>query len=243
MKKRLLTLLALPAAILLVLPAIAVQKEHYPDVTVEYRDSCELVSVEYDWDFAVSDQGFTTTSCDPQGGEPVWQWGAETVIPDAPANVWATILNGNYPNNAGDGLVSPSFVVTPDAHLMEVFHYVHIESNYDGGNVKVGGEVIHPTNEYTHPIINESESFYAFCVDGQPGYSGNGFNGPSQEWLVQCFDLSEFMGQEIQLQFDFGSDSSVIYPGWYLGYVKVGTDEGVIATEAQSWSGIKGIFR
>lgn len=243
MNRRLLTLLAVAAVAVLVLPAIAGEKERYPDVTVESRDSCELAAVAYDWDFAVSDHGFTTTTCDPQGGAAVWQWGQETVIPDAPANVWATVLNGSYPNNAGEGLVSPPFTVTPDAHLLEIFHYVHMENNFDGGNVKVGGEVIHPTNGYTHPIINESASFYAYCVDEQPGYSGNGFNGPSQVWLVQCFDLSAFMGQDIRLQIDFGSDSSVVYPGWYIGSIKIGTDEGSVATDAHNWSEIKGIFR
>lgn len=235
-------LLALMIVCLIAVPALA-EKTPYPDVIVQNRAACELQSIAHDWDFSLSNHGFTTVSCDGQGGAPVWAWGVETVVPGAPANVWATVLNGNYPNNAGQGLVSPLFFVTPDAFLMEVYHYVHMENNYDGGNVKVNGQVVDPTNGYTHPIISESTSFYAFCVDGQPGYSGNGFNGPSQVWLVQCFDLSAFMGQEIQVQFDFGSDSSVAYPGWYLGYVKVGSDDGPVANEGRTWSGIKGVFR
>lgn len=228
---------------LLALTAMAADKEAYPDVSVLGRDSCNLLAVEHDWDFSVSDHGFTTMPCDATGGLPVWQWGSETVVPDAPANVWATVLNGNYLNNSGEGLVSPAFYVTPDAFLMEIYNYVHMENNFDGGNVKVGGQVIQPTNEYTHPIISESASFYAYCVDGQPGYSGNGWNGPSQVWLVQCFDLSDFMGQEIQVQFDFGSDSSVVYPGWYLGYVKIGSDQDPVGSEDQTLSGVKSIFR
>jgi hypothetical protein len=236
MSKFMVTLLTVALAGLLTIPALAADKETLPDITMAILDACELESVAYDWDFSISDHGFTTAICDD--GLPVWAWGAETTIPDAPANVWATVLNGNYPNFAGDSLISPVFTVTPDAHLMEVWHYVHIENNWDGGNVKVNGELLLPTNGYTN-VLNAA----AVCVGGQEGYSGMGFSGPSQEWLQQCFDLSAYMGQEIQLQFDFGSDGSVMYPGWYLGYVKVGTDEGTVDTDSQTWSEIKGIFR
>ena len=234
-------LLTLALCCLCLSAASAAEKPHHPDVTVT-RASCELETVMYDWDFSISDHGFTTVGCDGQGGAPVWAWGPEGVIPDAPANVWGTVLNGDYPNNAGEGLVSPVFTVTPDSYLLEILNYVHVENNYDGGNVKVNGEVIEPVGGYTHPIISESVNFYAFCVDGQPGFSGNGFSGPSQVWLAQCFDLSAYMGLDIQVQFDFGTDSSVSYPGWYLGYVRVGTDEGGVATESRTLSDIKATF-
>ncbi|MDD5719489.1 MAG: hypothetical protein PHQ53_07370 [Candidatus Krumholzibacteria bacterium] len=226
---------------LFAMPALA-DKEVYPDVASPTRDACELESVMFNWDFSEANHGFTPVVCDATGGAPSWAWGA-TDIAGAPAAVWGTVLVGNYPNNAGEGLLSPVFAVTPDSYLMEIYHYVHVENNFDGGNVKVDDQVILPINGYTHPIISESTSYYAFCVDGQPGYSGNGYNGPSQVWLVQCFDLSAFMGQEIQVRFDFGSDSSVAYPGWYLGYVKIGTDDGTVAMENETWTQIKGIFR
>jgi hypothetical protein len=236
MNKLMRTVLTVAVACLLAAPAAA-EKETYPDVTTAILEApCAFEYVAYDWDFAVSDQGFTTAACGEEN-LPVWEWGQETIIPDAPANVWATVLNGNYPNFAGHSLIAPVFVVTPDAHLMEVWQYVHIETNWDGGNVKANGEIIFPIAGYTHTMNSAAR-----CVGGQPGWSGLGFSGPSQVWLQQCFDLTEFMGQEIELQFDFGSDGSVMYPGWYLGYVKVGTNE-VIATDGQSWSEIKGIFR
>ena len=230
------------------LPAAAVfaqtgqEKPTYPDVPTIYRDSCVLEWVEHDWDFAVGPHGFTRLACDPTGGAPVWEWGPSTIA-GAPANVWGTVLAGNYPNNAGDGLLSPPFTVTPDADLMEIWHYVHMENNFDGGNVTVAGQVIDPTNGYTHPVISSSTSYYAFCVDMEPGYSGNGYNGPSQVWLQQCFDLSAFLGQEIQVQFDFGSDSSVAYPGWYLGYVRIGSSEPPVPNAEGSWGRIKSTYR
>jgi hypothetical protein len=210
------------------------------DVAVQSSVPCNLQAVCYDWDFAVGDQGFTTATCDPTGGIAVWEYGA-TSAPGAPGNVWGTVLNGNYPSDAGDGLVSPMFEVNDACHLMEILHYVHIESNYDGGNVSVDGVVIPPTDGYP-ATISTSTSYYAFCVDLEEGFTGNGFSGPSEDWVARCFDLSGYIGQTIQVEFDFGSDSSVTYPGWYLAYVKVGTDQ-VVPVETSTWGNIKELYR
>ncbi len=232
---RLLKLTPLLVAIACLLCPSAEAKDNYDEAIRVDAHPCGLVSVAYDWDFSVSDHGFTTAIC--AGGLPVWQWGAENVIPNAPANVWATVLNGNYPNLAGESLIAPAFTVTPDAFLLEVWHYVHIETNWDGGNVKVNGQIAYPVGGYTHTMNSAP-----VCVGGQPGWSGFGWEGPSQVWLQQCFDLSDYMGQEIVVQFDFGTDGSVMYPGWYLGYVKVGSDE-VTPSDSPTWGEIKSVFR
>jgi len=230
-----LTLLTIALVCLIAAPAWADGKEDFDEATQVARVECGLQSVAYDWDFSVSNHGFQTAICG--GGLPVWAWGPEVVIPGAPANVWGTVLNGNYPNLAGHSLISPEFTISPDAFLVEVWHYVHIESNWDGGNVKVNGQLVTPMGGYTHNMNTA-----AVCVGGQPGWSGNGFSGPSQVWLQQCFDLTGFMGQTVHLYFDFGSDSSVMYPGWYLGYVKVGSDA-TTPSDNPSWGEIKSVFR
>ena len=150
------------------------------------RLPCDMTSVAYDWDFAVDDGGFTTTTCDPTGG-------------------------------------------------LAVSHYVDIETNYDGCNVSVDGTVIAPMGGYDG-VISTSTSFYAFCVDMEEGYTGH-----ANVWATSCWDLSAYDGQTIQVEFDFGSDSSVTYPGWYLGYVKVG---GMTATptEQTTWGTIKSLY-
>jgi hypothetical protein len=200
---------------------------------------CTMNVVQYDWDFAVGDQGFTTTACDPTGGDPVWEWGTCNV-PGAPGTVWGTVLNANYPNNAGEGLVSPSFLVGTSSYLVEVLHYVHIESNFDGGNMKVNGTVVAPLTGYP-ATISTSTSFYAFCVDMEDGFTGNGFSGPSEEWVTRCWDLTPYMTQSVELEFDFGTDSSVSYPGWFLAYVKVG-GEGYTPVEPSTWGDIKSLY-
>lgn len=183
------------------------------------RVPCNLVYVAHDWDFAVSDHGFTTTTCDT-GGAPVWAHGAygpevTSDPPTGPQDVWGTVLGANYPNNSGEGLVSPAFDVTPTSDTMEILHYVAIETLWDGGNVSVGGTVVPPIGGYP-ALLNDA----AWCV-----YDEEGFTDYDNPWEEQCFDLSAFNGQTIQVEFDFGSDSSVTYPGWYLAYVKIGDPE------------------
>ncbi len=212
------------------------QKETMPDVN-PVPVPCDMDVVTYDWDFAVGDQGFMPVVCDG-GGVPVWEYGPTNFIPGAPGNVWGTILAGNYPTDAGHGLLSPSFTVAENSYLMEVLHYVHTETYFDGGNVSVGGQVIVPVAGYPEDAL----SSYDVCVGGEPGFTGNGYSGASEIWVQRCFDLTPFMGQTIQVEFDFGSDYSIEYPGWYLASVKVG-GFATTPTETGSWGKVKSLYR
>jgi hypothetical protein len=52
---------------------VAQEKPVYPALPDLPEVSCNLIYVAHDWDFSVSDQGFTTTTCDATGGADVWQ--------------------------------------------------------------------------------------------------------------------------------------------------------------------------
>jgi hypothetical protein len=200
------------------------------------RVECAFENIAYDWLFADSDHGFTTGACD-DGGVPVWEYGETVWWPD---NVWATGLttpDEEYPNDSGESLISPGFMVDDSAYLVEIRHAYNIENSYDGGNLSVNGVVVAPMEGYPDDEISDSTGFYAWCVDGEPGFTD--VNGP--EPFSSCFDLSAFMGEEVQLSFDFGSDSSVQRIGWYIGHILVGGD--VVANEGATWSHIKGLYR
>jgi len=205
------------------------------DVFVTPLVECEFEVVTYDWNFATGDQGFTTATCDDTGGEPMWAWGNEAHF----GNCWGTVLDGNYPNNAGEALVSPTFAVSEASYLVQVAHYFDTELNFDGCNVKVNGTVIEPMGGYTIAAISTSTTYYAYCVDGEPGFSGHDL----ADWAIvyACFDLTEYYGQDVALSFELGADSSVQYPGWYLTGVQVG---GLgVATESETWGTIKSLYR
>lgn len=206
--------------LLLAWPALCLADKPTREVVPPRPLPCNLSVVAHDWDFAEGDQGFSTVDCDDGGVSP-WEYGPTTLVDGAPGNVWGTVLDADYPDDSGQGLVSPSFVVGPDSDLLEVLHYFDTESQYDGCNVSVGiwpnSTVITPIGGYTVSEISSSPSFYAWCVDAEPGWSGS-----SGGWVVDCFDLSAFLGEEIQVEFDFGSDVSIHAPGWYLARVTVG---------------------
>ncbi|MFC1573487.1 hypothetical protein ACFL6M_07825 [Candidatus Eisenbacteria bacterium] len=199
------------------------------------RVPCGLETVCIDWNFAEGDQGFLPAVCEP-GGLPVWEYGPTTFIPGAPGDVWGTVLQANYLNDSGDGLCSPEFAVTADCYLMEVYHYYDIETNYDGGNVTVNGVVVAPDGGYD-ATISTSTSFYAWCVDLEEGFTGH-----ENTWASDCFDLSAFIGQNVIVCFDFGSDSSVTYPGWYIAQVQIGGPEGT-PVDGDTWGTIKHLFK
>ncbi len=180
--------------------------------------ACTFTGTVYDWDFSVGPQGFGATNCDA-GGAQVWQYGATSYVPGAPGQVWGTILNDQYPNDSGAGLTSPAFWVSPASNLVEVVHYFDTEWGYDGCNlvVRPAGAVVPPVGGYSISAISASTAYYAWCVDGEPGWTGS-----SAGWRVDCFDLSAYMDQEVNLQFDFGSDASVTFAGWYISRVRVG---------------------
>jgi len=221
------------------------QKVEQDPVTIT-RVECEFVSVWGSVSFGDNPGEFTPEICDPTGGLPVWEWGVSTYVPPPPApygpNVWGTILNGPYNSDSGEGLISPSLVIEVGVNeLVELVHYVDIETNYDGGNVVVidgsGGEtVLEPMAGYP-ATISTSTSYYAFCVDLELGFTGH-----DATWTTACADLTPWDGQEIQLRLDFGSDSSVTYPGWYLAGYSFGTDQ-TTPVEQGSWGTIKGLYR
>jgi len=195
------------------------------------RVACDLNNVVYDWNFADGDQGFTTMMCDVEG-EPVWQHGADATY----GTVWATVLNGSYVSNAGEALVSPTFVVDATTQYVEVVHFYATENIYDGCNLAVHGTVVEPMAGYDVPELNTSANYYAWCVDGEPGFTDD----LNPDFITSCFDLSAFMGEEVALEFTFGSDSSVTYPGWYLASVQVGSQ--VVSVEASTLTEIKALY-
>lgn len=185
------------------------------------RISCPFNAVAIDWDFSTGTQGFMTDAC-VSVTPPVWEYGATAIVPGAPARVWGTILNANYNNSAGMALQSPWFPINASTCFMQILHFVDVESPYDGGNVSILGSeewiILHPIDGYPVSVINQDPNYYAYCVEGQPGWSG-----PDAGWRVDCFDLRPYMGGYNVLRLTFGSDESVTRRGWYIASIRLGS--------------------
>lgn len=221
--------------ILLLATAASAEKpvieSNHSDIT---RIACPFEVTTLTWDFNDGDSGFTPQFCDDTGGTAVWAYGQDANFPDL--NLWATVLNGNYPNNAGEALVSPTFMVDASTSLVQIVHYFDTEYSYDGMNLLVNDVVVPPMEGYSDDSIWST----TYCVNGQPGFSGHDL--VDYVMITSCFDLAEFEGQDVALSFQFGSDSSVVYPGWYLGSVLVGGTQPV-STQTTSWSSLKALYK
>jgi hypothetical protein len=187
---------------------------------------CDPPRLELNWDFSVGTNGFTTQQCDSTAAA-TWSPGIDPLFEGF--YLWGTDPGDFYPANADDSLLSPEFAVTPTAYLVEIFHWYDIAQG-DGGNITVGDEVVVPLEGY--PV----DDLAVGCLAGQPGFRGQA------GWGLSCLDLSAFMGQTVQLSFNFASDASGDARGWYLSFVRVGGDPAV-ATTPTTWSTLKALHR
>ena len=232
------TLLTVLCILLLTTVALAEKPVIQGDHFAPARIACPFEVTSITWDFNDGDWGFTPEVCDATGGAPVWAYGQDTNFPGL--NLWATVLNGNYLPSSGEALVSPTFMVDTSTNLVQIVHYFDTELTYDGMNLMVNGTVVEPMEGYNLAVINPSTSYYAFCVDGQPGFSGHDL--ADYVMITSCFDLAAFEGQDVALALQFGSDSSVQYPGWYIGSVVVGGTQPV-STETTTWDSLKAQYK
>ncbi len=157
-------------------------------------------------DFEADNGNFSSTGC--------WEWGIPTYGPGSAysgVNVWATVLHNDSPNDANCQPVTPAFVVTGTNPQIGFAQWFDIEDGWDGGNVKIsldGGitwTLIEPVGGYPYPSID--------ALGGEPGFSGD-----YSFWHTTLFDLSGIVnpGDIVQFMFDFASDGSISYAGWYI---------------------------
>jgi len=132
------------------------------------------------------------------------------------ADCWATNLSGDYDNNAFATLTSPSYNLTGLTNpMMQINHWYNIENYWDGGNVKISSDngstwtILTPVDGYVDSAIYDGNS----GIPGEPGYTGT---STGNFWHTVQFDLSTYGSSTVLFRFDFGSDGSVTYEGWYI---------------------------
>jgi hypothetical protein len=179
----------------------------------------------YNWDFEADNGGFSAT-----GPTDDWQWGVPTHGPASAHSgekCWGTQLAADYSLNSQSRLETPwmDFTKGGGMHLeLKFWHWYNSEgsySAYDGGNVKLvtpaGETIIYPdlalADDYDTYSISTSNAW----IPGEPAYFG-----PVSMWKEAIFDLTPWTDEpEVKIIFDFGSDGSVVYPGWYIDDVVI----------------------
>ena len=161
--------------------------------------------------FEGSDGGFTGS-----GG---FERGIPTVGPSSAGSgdeCWGTYLNANYDNSMYATITSPAYDLTGLTNpMMQINHWYNIELNWDGGNVKISNDngstwtILTPTVAYPVAAVNAAN----VGIPGEPAYSGT---NTSNHWHTVQFDLSSYDTSTVMFRFDFGSDPSIPYEGWYI---------------------------
>jgi hypothetical protein len=151
---------------------------------------------------------------DADGG---WEWGSPEPLLHAysGANVWGTVLSGQY----YEGMLA-TLVVGPvdlrDFTTAGLYfqHFYDTEEFYDGGAVYASTDsgttwqLLIPDGEYPFPLVSAT---------GEPGYSGR-----SGEWTSAAFPLNAYVGvSSLLLKLEFQSDEAVGGFGWYVDDLEV----------------------
>jgi subtilisin family serine protease len=184
--------------------------------------SFEIVDY-YAWDFEANDGGFAATG-------PDWEWGEPTNGPGSAysgVNVWGTRVTADYSASSNSMLDLPAVTVPTSAPsaVLSWWQWYYIETNYDGGNVKIstdGGStwtILLPDIGYTG-----TASSYNAGIPGEACFTGYYHN----TWEKATVNLTPYIGQSVIIRFHFGSDSSVNRAGWFIDDVRI---EGVADTE------------
>lgn len=176
-----------------------------------------------DIDFESSNGSFTTSS--------LWSWGVPSAGGPAggfgDSRCWGVGMTGDYPDNAGGTLTSPTFDFSGESELKLSFHYwAETEVCYDGVNVEVfaGGswQVIEPLAGY--------QCAYLGGLDYEDGWTGS-----TGDWVGATFDLAPYIGSSVRFRFVFGSDGGVNGQGFWIDSIAFDTGDAVTAVDETSF--------
>ncbi|MHA1609692.1 MAG: hypothetical protein ACTSUJ_06770, partial [Candidatus Njordarchaeales archaeon] len=149
------------------------------------------------------------------GAQDEWELGQPTYGPSSAYSgsyCWGTDLDNTYNNRANNYLQLPNIKLplTDGKIYLEFYHWYSIEYRYDLAWVEIS------TDGSTWTKI--------YPIEG-PGYGstyyGDGWTGDSDGWVRSVFNLTEYQGQTVYINFRFRSDYSIVKAGWYIDDVKI----------------------
>jgi hypothetical protein len=112
----------------------------------------------------------------------------------------STNRSGVYRNNADDWLISPTILLSVPSRSTKIIlrykEWFELESGYDRGSLKLSTD------------------------DGETWSTLSSKDG-SSDWREQQIDLSAFANKKIRLAFQFSSDSSTAFQGWYVDNIQL----------------------
>ncbi|MFC9601304.1 S8 family serine peptidase [Peribacillus butanolivorans] len=156
------------------------------------------IGIGYFEDFETKPDGWRS-----YGEKNVWEWGTPTSGPKNAVSgekVYATKLDGKYPDNANMTLLMPPIDLKDGKAYLQFKQWYELEEHfgkgYDFGHVFVSTDMENWTQKLR-------------------------VTGKSESWIDGEVDLSEYAGQRIYVALNVTSDILFGYQGWYLDDVRL----------------------
>jgi len=166
---------------------------------------------------------------------------ANAPAPHSGTNCVGTGLFADYTASACWQLdLDSGLVVTSPTATVEFWFYYYSQATYDGCNFKAsldGGStwtILTPT-EGNYNLASVSTS--TPCLSGQPAWAGT----TPRIWQYCVIPIGEFMGQVPMFRFEFGSNSSTHYSGFFIDDLTIWGAE-VVAGVPQPCTNLSGVY-
>jgi hypothetical protein len=119
---------------------------------------------------------------------------------------------GSYPANAHGFLISREIDLSQATQAE-----LHFNQFFETDGVDAGRVLVTADQGQTYYLVRPNGGYLQTSI-----YSpGEGFAGQSGSWLATTVDLSSFLGQRIQVLFEFSADATGAGAGWYVDDVAV----------------------
>lgn len=147
-------------------------------------------------------------------------WRVVSTNNHTPGGAWSW-FSSNVSSTKDDLLVSPPYDLGTAGSTLEFWHFVDVETNYDGAVAEIstdGGANWQDLGPYFTAGGYDATLNSANPIGGRPGWTGT-----YTEWKRTAADLSAFDGRTIRLRFRLTSDSSASRTGWWVDDLVVST--------------------
>lgn len=186
-------------------------------------DSVILVNKKFGALVAIfQDPGDSTTDNYDNNG---WETTNATYV--SPSSSITESAGGDYPSNSNETIRISNEIDLTNAVGANVTFYAKwdIENNWDYAQFEVstnGGTSWEPQcGKYTNPGSDNG-----FQPEGEPLYDGT-----QNDWVLEEIDLSDYLGENILVRFEFRSDGQVNEDGFYFDDLQINVVEGQLAIE------------
>lgn len=144
-------------------------------------------------------------------------WAATTSSYFSAPSSYTESISGNYASNADTKMITKNQIDLTNVTTATLSFRTrwNIENEWDCGQVFIstnnGSNWIPLEGEYTKPGSGSGEQ-----PTGEPVY-----DGVQNDWVLEEISLSDYIGMQVSLKFEFRADGYLEYDGWYVDDIKI----------------------